>query len=270
MAELLPEGADAALEEHVYAALLGGFMGLDPDASEEDRFIQERYLQAGIKRLDPAVYQADPYYRDILVETASVGEWELTWQEYRPYELFLRDDLILTDDLRQVPALGYFAEPFRYPSVLQQGREWMSIKPSEIESSLPAINAAAGRVVTFGLGLGYFAYRAAAKSSVSSVTVVERDPAVIALFQEHILPQIPWKDKITVILADAFDYLENDMKSNPPDFVFMDIWHDIADGTTLYVRARSYEPLFPRTRFTYWISRSLKCALLEALENRLQ
>ena len=269
MAEVLPEGAETAVEQRIYASLLGGFLGLDPDC-EEDRFIQERYLQAGLRRLDPTPYREDPYYRDILVQPAILGEWELAWQEYHPYELFLRDDLILTDDLLQVPALGYFAEPFRYPSVLQDGREWMSIKPSEIESSLPAIAAATGRVVTFGLGLGYFAFRAAAKASVSSVTVVELDPAVITLFQEHILPQIPFKDKIAVIQDDAFHYLENEMRSCPPDFVFMDIWHDIADGTPLYVRARQYEARFPHTRFTYWIERSLRCALVDELAQRLQ
>ena len=213
-------------------------------------------------------YRNDPYFSQIAISSAVQGEWRLTWQEYRPYELFLRDDLILTEDLRQVPAIGYFMEPFRYPSVLQGGREWMSIKPSEIESSLPAIDAARGRVVTFGLGLGYFAYRAAAKDSVSSVTVVELDPAVVKLFREHILPQIPFKDKITVIQCDAFDYFERRMSIDPPDFVFMDIWHDIGDGVPLYVRARQYEARYPHTRFFYWIERSLKCALVDALEGR--
>jgi len=268
MAELVPEGAPVAMEERVYTSLLSGFMGLDPETSEEDRLLVERYLQPGLRRLDSSVYRNDPFFRNIVIPNAASGEWELAWQEYSPYELFLRDDLILTDDLRQVPAIGYFAESFRYPSVLQGGREWMSIKPSEIESLLPAIHAAQGRVVTFGLGLGYFAYRAAAKSSVSSVTVVELDPAVCALFCEHILPQIPFKDKITVIQCDAFDYLEHRMSINPPDFVFMDIWHDIADGAPLYVRARQFESRFPHTRFTYWIERSLKCALIDALDRR--
>ena len=144
----------------------------------------------------------------------------------------------------------------------------MSIKPSEIESTRKAVDAAFGRVVTFGLGLGYFAFMAARKPGVSSVTVVERDPAVIALFREHILPQIPEKGKITVVEADAFDYLDHTMPEARPDFVFMDIWHDIADGVPLYVRARTRESRFPGVRFMYWIERSLKCALLDSLEQR--
>jgi hypothetical protein len=269
LAELLPEGADAAAEERVYGALLGAFWGLDPDASAEDRFIEERYLRPGMRRLDPAVYRDNPYYQAIQIPERAIGPWQLTHQSYAPYELFLRDDLILTEDLRQIPATGYFPEAFSYPSVMQDGREWMSIKPSEIESSQAAIDAARGRVVTFGLGLGYFAFMAARKAEVASVTVVERDPAVIRLFLEQILPQFSCKDKISVIQSDAFDYLEHGMKSVSPDFVFMDIWHDIGDGVDLYVRARPYEARFPATRFMYWIERSLKCALVDYLENHV-
>ena len=270
MAELLPEATDAATEERVYGALLCGFWGLDPEASAEDRLIEERYLRPGLRRLDAAVYRENPYYQTVRIPERSVGQWQLTHQAYAPYELFLRDDLILTEDLRQIPALGYFAEAFSYPSVMQDGREWMSIKPSEIESSQAAIDAAFGHVVTFGLGLGYFAFMAARKPEVLSVTVVERDPSVIRLFSEHLLQQFPHSEKLTVIQADAFDYLEQNMSSVSPDFVFMDIWHDIADGLDLFVRARQYEARFPATRFMYWIDRSLKCALVDSLENRLQ
>ena len=264
---VLPEGADAATEQFLYVALLSGFMGLDPEANEEDRYIVENYLRPGLQRMETARWRENPYYRNIRIEPSQKEGWSLAWQSYQPYELFLWDDLILTADLRQIPALGYFPESFSYPSVLQDGREWMSIKPSEIESSRAAIDAAQGRVVTFGLGLGYFAYMASCKPSVTSVRVVERDPAVIALFKDHILPQIPERNKITVIQADAFDYLDNQMRLSPPDFVFMDIWHDIADGTPLYVRAKQYESRYPHTQFTYWIDRSLRCALIDELEH---
>lgn len=266
MASVLPDNADAATEQFVYAALLSGFLGLDPDVSAEDRFIVDQYVRPGLLRMDPSVWRENPYYRQIRIDPAVCEGWELAWQRYEPYEMFLRDDLLLTDDLRQIPALGYFPAAFSYPSVLQDGREWMSIKPSEIASSQAAIDAAFSRVVTFGLGLGYFAFMAAHKASVVSVTVVERDLAVIRLFNEHILPQIPERGKITVIQADAFDYLDRQMRPAEVDFVFMDIWHDIADGTDLYLRAKQYEARFPHTRFTYWIERSLRCALVDRLE----
>ena len=270
MQSVLPPGSSPEAEQRVYVSVLGAILGLDTERSEEDRFIQEAWLQPGLRRLEATSWREDPFYRNIRIEAAVRDGWELSWQAYKPYELFLRDDLILTDDLRQIPALGYFAEPFRYPSVLQDGREWMSIKPSEIASSRAAVDAARGRVVTFGLGLGYFAYMAARKAEVSSVTVVECDPAVIALFNEHILPQISCNKKITVVQADAFDYLEHQMSPSTPDFVFMDIWHDISDGLDSYVRARPYEARFPHTRFMYWIERSLRCALVDFLARRAE
>lgn len=269
LAEVLPAGADAATEEFVYAALLGGFFGLDGDVSAEDRFIEEQYLRPGLRRMDPAVFQKNPYYQNIHIAEQSIGHWALTHQSYRPYELFLRDDLILTDDLRQIPAIGYFPTAFSFPSVLQDGREWMSIKPSEIASTQAAIDAAFGRVVTFGLGLGYFAYMAACKPEVAEVTVVECDPSVIALFEGQILPQFGTVGrKLRVVQSDAFDFMEREMGGLRPDFVFMDIWHDISDGLDPYVRAKSYEARFPDTRFRYWIERSLRCALIDVLEHR--
>ena len=58
---VLPDGADPATEEYVYAALLSGFLGLDPEASEEDRFLEENYLRPGLCRLDTALYKDDPF-----------------------------------------------------------------------------------------------------------------------------------------------------------------------------------------------------------------
>ena len=64
---VLPDGADPATEEYVYAALLAGFLGLDTEASEEDRFIEANYLRPGLQRLDTALYKNDPYYRNIRI-----------------------------------------------------------------------------------------------------------------------------------------------------------------------------------------------------------
>ena len=268
MEEMLPGGADSDSEALIYRALLGGFLGLDTESSAEDRFIDEMYLRPGLRRIDPLFWKSNPYYSNIRIDAAERDGWELAWQEYKPYELFLRDDIILTDDLRQIPSIGYFSESFRFPSVIQDGREWMSIKPSEIESSQSAVDAASGKVLTFGLGLGYFAFMAARKAEVSSVTVVELDGAVISLFEKHILPQIPERNKISVIQSDAFSYMNHRMKPGEADFVFMDIWHDISDGLDNYVRAKQYESHFPGTRFKYWIERSLRCALLNQLLNQ--
>lgn len=40
---------------------------------------------------------------------------------------------------------------------MEDGQEWMAIKPNEIETMRQPIARAAGQVVAFGLGMGYYA-----------------------------------------------------------------------------------------------------------------
>ena len=120
-----------------------------------------------------------------------------------------------------------------------------------------------GQVVAMGLGLGYFAFRASEKPEVARVTVVERDPDVIALFQEELLPQFPNGEKITVVQDDAFTFAEKRLPDFGADFVFVDLWHDTADGAEMYLRMKKFER---RTGapFAYWIEPSI-VALIRGL-----
>ena len=93
---------------------------------------------------------------------------------------------------------------------------------------------------------------------MSSVTVVERDENVIDLFCGVILPQLPCKDKIKIIRADAFEYAEKNYAKHLYDFVFTDIWHDPSDGVELYLKMKEYEKLCPDIRYEYWIEDTLK------------
>lgn len=249
-------------EEHAFAALLASYYGLEPDTSKEDDFIYNFYLLPGVKRLDAEQWRNNPYYKEISIPEESFGSWKLTHQHYEPYEAFICDDLAIEQNLLEIPQIGFFNEPFTFPSVLQDGREWMSIKPSEIITSQAAIDGAVGNVVTFGLGLGYFVFMALRKREVKSVTVVERDESVIRLFEKYILPQFPRKQDVKIIQSDAFEFMNGPM---PFDYAFVDIWHDISDGQELYVKAKSFEKMHPEVKFTYWLERSLRCALADYL-----
>ena len=134
----------------------------------------------------------------------------------------------------------------------------MTLLPNETITIKPHVENSFGRVLTFGLGLGYFALSAAAKDSVSSVTVVERDENVIKLFSDVILPRFSCKDKIKMIKADAFEYAEQNYAKNLYDFVFADIWHDPSDGVELYLKMKEYEKLCPNCKYEYWIEDTLK------------
>ena len=173
-------------------------------------------------------------------------------------EAFPCGDLLYGPSGEVFPQIGFFTEPYHYPAVRENGREWMTLNPNEIITMRAPLARARGRVLTYGLGLGYFAFMASRKESVSSVTVVERDPSVIRLFEEEIRPQLPTREKITVVCKDAFEFAKEDMKAGGYDFVFADIWHDPSDGVEAYLRFKLMESYSPKSEFAYWIEPTLR------------
>ena len=158
----------------------------------------------------------------------------------------------LSDGTEIVP-LGFFPEPFPFLAVLEGGNEWMTLTPVDMDTSQEAISRARGRVITFGLGLGYFAFHASEKEEVSELTVIEKNPEVIRLFCEVLLPHFPHKEKIRIIEGDAFRYAEEEMPLYGYDFAFVDTWRDVSDGLPMYLRMKKAESKNPNCTFTYWI-----------------
>lgn len=239
--------------------LLAAALGVD-----EDRTICERYLKPSLCALSAEAFRKNTYLQTISFPEAAQGRWQMTHMRYAPYELFVRDDLLMEADGREIPRLGYFEEAVAYPAVLQDGREWMTVTPNEIATMQPAIDAATGDVTAMGLGLGYFALMASEKEDVRSVTVVERDDTAIALFKTHILPQFAHKEKIRIVRDDAFAYAEKTLPQTKTDFVFVDLWHDTLDGAPMYLRMKALESRMPGTPFMYWIETSI-CAFLRGI-----
>ena len=256
-------------EYEAFRTLLVAACGLDTVDNRWHRQLEKHYFIPSLKRLDAKPYKNDEYVKTVLFPKKKLGKWEMCEHHYAPYEPFVWNHPVLTQELREIPQIGYFDEEFRFPAVLENGVEWMTVTPNEVETMKEPIANARGKVLTLGLGLGYFAFHAASKSTVSSVTVVERDASVIKLFCEHILPQFPCREKIRVIEADAFDYMEKEMPREGYDYVFSDIWHDPSDGLSLYLRLRKYEPLSPTTHFDYWIEPSLLSLLRRMVWTRI-
>ena len=204
MKEADPEGE--LPEELLYAAFMAGFCGI----SEDDTTING-YFQDAVHMLETTKYIDNLYLKNIKFPDTATRHWKFTHYSYRPYEAFICNDIDIDMNLREVPQIGFFRERFAYPAVEQDGREWMAVKPSEIETMREPIEEATGRVVTCGLGLGYFAYMVSEKPDVTSVDIVERSEEAITLFEEHILPQFPNKGKIRIIRCDAFEFLSENM-----------------------------------------------------------
>lgn len=231
---------------------------------QENREYFEGYFRPMVRELCVEDFINNSYFKNIDIREAKKGKWHLTKQTLKPCEAFVCNDFLVTDDGRLIPQVGFFSEEYVYPCVLEDGREWMTLMPNETVTTDPAVEKAFGKVLTYGLGLGYFAYMASQKEDVESVTVVEMSRDVIELFEEYILPQFPNKDKIRIIEGDALKFAR-DGGALGYDFLFADIWHDAYDGRELYLKLKEAEGAAGDVEYTYWIEDTIKCYLEKEL-----
>lgn len=237
-----------------YRALFCAAVGIDESDREQRRF-SGKYVAPSLLRRDAEAYRNDPYYKNISFPKAHSGNISTGFGEYKPCELFPCGDIVTLEDFTELPAVGYFTEEFRYPCIWENGTEWMTVKPNEIETMKRAINNAEGDAVVLGLGLGYCAYMFSLKENVKSVKVIEQNADIIDIFSRYILPQFPHAERLSIIQADAFEYAEKYIK--PEHFVFADLWHDVSDGFDMYMRLRKTERrLCPTREWEYWIEPS--------------
>ncbi|MDY6084541.1 MAG: hypothetical protein SPI25_04760 [Dialister sp.] len=196
---------------------------------------------------------SSPYLSAIPMQEAESGAVRLGSYTYMPGEFFqtYRDRFE-----RSAPfhygTIGYFDEAVTVPVIYEDGRVWMSIVESEITSMKRPLAKARGHVITYGLGLGYYPFMASEKEEVTSVTIIERSPDVISIFERALLPHFPYKEKIRILQEDAFRYV-NDQKDGAYDYAFADFWGGLYDGLSLYM---NFVPLcnrFKQTSFDFWI-----------------
>lgn len=256
--EMIDEiGVDKQYEEGIYRSMFAAALGLDSESNPDHARLEREYINRGVEKRDKASYMNDPFFSCIKIDEARTKNWKLGLIEYKPYEAFVCGEYYFDDILTEVPQIGYFDEAFTFPAVFQDDREWMAIKPNETETMTDDLAKVKGRVVTFGLGIGYFAHNASIKESVESVTIVERDPQVIELFTKCILPQFKYKEKIKIIQSDVIDYVKKQMKPGEFDYCYADIWHDAYDGVDPYYAIKMEEGRFQGTEFLYWIENTL-------------
>ena len=241
-------------EREAICAILSEAFLPDALAHPEQRTLARGYLPRAVRILETESYFSDAYTLAMakVVDTRR-GDIEIRNELYPPYRGIVVNEVECDADGTEIIPLGFFREPFPFLAVLEHQNEWMTLTPVDMDTSQDAIREARGRVITFGLGLGYFAFHASEKEEVTSVTVVERSADVIALFREVLLPHFPHKEKIRIIEADAFRYAEQEMPRVGYDFAFVDTWRDVSDGLPMYLRMKKSEAKNPHTVFSYWI-----------------
>lgn len=256
MIDELTEGTDITKKEAV-TALLCEILALDDEKGGDERTLIRKYIAPSVRILDTKKYTSNDYYRHIAPEDVKDGDWEIRWEYYPPYRAAICDDMVINEDFTELAPLGFFTEGFRFPAVLEGGNEWMTLTPVDTDTCEKAINAARGKVITFGLGLGYYTYAVSEKPNVSSITVVEKSEKVIELFKRRILPRFHHPEKVRIICADAFEYAEYEMPKQKYDYAFVDTWRDASDGLPMYEKMKSLEHLSAGTEFSYWIENFL-------------
>jgi len=120
--------------------------------------------------------------------------------------------------LYAISGAAFLTGPFE-----EHGAAWMSLVPMEIESQEIGIASASGHTAVLGLGLGWCAANVALRPEVERVTVVERDPEIVALVEAlGVFGQLPEgaRAKIEVVAGEALLWRPGE----PVDSVQADIW----------------------------------------------
>jgi hypothetical protein len=213
-------------------------------------------LMAQAKLLSWSEFYSNPYIEEIQVPEVRRNQFFLTHASYAAGEIFQYDMPDMTEDVI-VPKLGFFHKKVSFPGIYEGIIPWVSVCPSEMNSMQREVKMAYGRTLVLGLGLGYYPFMISKNPEVTSITIIERQPEVIELFEAYLLPQFSEKHKIKIIHADAYDYLDT-VETGEYDFCFADIWESQIDGADAYVRIKQVERRLPGTEFAYWIEDSIR------------
>ena len=215
--------------------------------------------------LDSSTYTDNPYNKNIKLSPGEYGEFELqlrtikkdvltriTWLEFDPKKEF-------NDYFRY----GAYKRSIPVPVLIRGSEIWMSPTLAEQTSIDPYAKKASGRVLTFGLGLGYFPYMCHLNPNVESVTVVELSQDVINFFNSVIHPQFPQDFNLDIIQGDALDYFNDEFLSQF-DYVFVDIWKTNEDGLYWIEKLLSQTKHPQADNLDFWIETSafMTCRML--------
>lgn len=222
------------------------------------------------KICNKSYFTENPYFANIAIPDIEVGGISLEHASFEKGEVCFWNPPYpnIIDGLNYPsPCLCWIKDRVKYPVLCENNEAWMSITPNEIETMREPIEAACGDVLTLGCGLGYYAYMASEKRDVSSVTIIESNPTVLDMFQEYILPQFPHKEKIRIIQADAFEYLQN-LEDGKFHYCFADLWAHAADIVP-YLKTRKFCDKFTKTKVSYWIQDGLDFQIQTSVLTRI-
>lgn len=108
-----------------------------------------------------------------------------------------------------------------YTALKHNGDIIMSDTPMEIRTCQNAVENASGDVLIAGLGLGIVLLEIQAKTSIKSITIIEKNKEVLDLVAKY----LPLKKFINVVKDDIFKWLpKKNIKFNT---MYFDIWDNL-------------------------------------------
>jgi len=131
------------------------------------------------------------------------------------------------------------------PVLAVDGNLWMSLTYMEIQSMYVPISLCRGVVGTAGLGLGYFALRAASLERVERVDVFEVEPRVADFFVAS-FGNRPEMEKIKIVVGDARKEMLWKPHRRSFDLIFMDVYptllgDEVVEDARLFRKNGSFE-----------------------------
>lgn len=205
--------------------------------------------------IDSSVYNDNPYIKNIKLDKICDKHFSYELVTIEKGYLFNSDAIVDDKDreLKDYMKLRALKEDIKAIFLYQDNKEWMMSVPSEFITNDPFAYKAKGKVITFGLGIGYFVYMAILNKDVESITVIEREREVINIFNK-IKDQFPNINKVNIINGDAFDYF-NEQYLNSFDYIYVDIYKSSDDGRFLIEKLlEQYLP--PIDKCDFWIENS--------------
>ena len=202
-------------------------------------------------------YSENPYLKALKGVTFKEEGWTLSNVKCSSYTLCpYQEEYAFGSNYALKLGIAMFDKDYIYPSISLYDQEWMSLNQHEIRTMETPIALARDKVLTLGLGLGYFAFMASNKEEVKEVHIVEMVLELIKLFNKYLLPLFPHKEKIHIHKADAY-YFINDIKDGDYNYIFSDLWQDVGDGIISYLKLKTVFANFKKTTCTYWIEGSI-------------
>jgi len=197
---------------------------------------------------DVATFEELSFFQEVKYEKGTYGEFEFTSNSTAENELFQYANPYYSNGYL-IPRLGMFNRRFRFPRIRRNKEIWKSLDCEAISTARHFYEVAKGRVLILGCDIGYISYLASEKSNVKEVVVLERDQAVIDLFEEYILPQFCHSCKIDIIQANPLDIMRI-IGDGMFNMIYVDLCKDCFDLYP-YIRLRFYTSTFKKTKVVY-------------------